>query len=554
MDPGTGGRRMMSLIAPASHEANRLPQRGEAEIASEEREQFRVGGVFPLAASPPPTPLRRPRASPAWPPPPPRCRRGQARFAGRPPRVGGGDFDRRFPQPARKRNGWGASMTYSHTAATDPISSAWVSANAGAGKTYLLTDRVTRLLLAGSQPSRILCLTYTKAAAAERASRLFDRLGQWALLPDEELETQLLAIGAGFVDADMRACARRLFAQALETPGGLKIQTIHSFCQNVLARFPVEAGIPARFTVLDERSATELMTEARNAALQRAAKGDEHLAKAVAVLATRAADGRFAEILEIAIGDSNKLRALIASHGDPERFFAHLRKTLQIAEGENEAIVLERFANELRSDRGTFERVADWLASGSANDKKAARQFAHTLVAESPAAQFESLRGIFFTTQSEPRKAVVTKTAAGNAPHLADYVEKLKSRVYTVEDHRRRAIICALTEAVITVALAVLDIYDGLKRARAPLDYDDLTRTTLELLERRDTASWVLYKLDGGIEHILVDEAQDTSPEQWLIVEKLTEDFFAGRGARDYVRPRTLFAVGGEKKSIFGFQ
>src|ERR1051326_8992643 len=224
--------------------------------------------------------------------PPPALLRAQARFAGRPPRVGGGDFDRRFPQPARKRNGWGASMTYSHTAATDPISSAWVSANAGAGKTYLLTDRVTRLLLAGSQPSRILCLTYTKAAASEMASRLFDRLGQWALLPDEELDKQLLAIGAGFVDADMRARARRLFAQALETPGGLKIQTIHSFCQNVLARFPVEAGIPARFTVLDERSATELMTEARNAALQRAAKGDEHLAKAVAVLATRAADGQ----------------------------------------------------------------------------------------------------------------------------------------------------------------------------------------------------------------------------------------------------------------------
>ena len=186
--------------------------------------------------------------------------------------------------------------------ATDPGVSAWVSANAGAGKTYLLTDRVTRLLLSGAAPARILCLTYTKAAAAEMATRLFDRLGEWALLGDTALKEQLAAIGAEPDANDLRR-ARRLFAQSLETPGGLKIQTIHSFCQHVLARFPVEAGIPARFTVLDERSTVELMANAREAVLERAAKGDARLAEAIATLAIRAADGRFSEILDLAVGD-----------------------------------------------------------------------------------------------------------------------------------------------------------------------------------------------------------------------------------------------------------
>ena len=174
--------------------------------------------------------------------------------------------------------------------ATDPGVSAWVSANAGAGKTHVLTDRVTRLLLDGAYPARILCLTYTKAAAAEMSSRLFARLGEWALLPDRDLREKLVQIGADTPDADALRRARRLFAQALETPGGLKIQTIHSFCQMVLSRFPLEAGVPPRFTVLDERSAAELMRAARHAVLERAGAGEEPLARSVAVLAARAHD------------------------------------------------------------------------------------------------------------------------------------------------------------------------------------------------------------------------------------------------------------------------
>ena len=439
--------------------------------------------------------------------------------------------------------------------ATDPNVSAWVSANAGAGKTYLLTDRVTRLLLSGAQPARILCLTYTKAAAAEMATRLFDRLGEWALLPDAELRARLKDIGAEPPDAKNLRKARTLFAQALETPGGLKIQTIHSFCQHLLARFPVEAGIPARFDVLDERSAAELMAQARTAVLERAGKGDARLKSAVALLATRAPDGRFAEILDFAIRDSQKLRDMLSRHdGDEMRFAAHLQKTLGLAEDEDEAQVLERFCAELGSERLLCERAARWLLRGSANDKKSGDLFAAFLERGMAAEDFDDLRAMFFTVQNEPRKIIVTKSTAAAQPELAAYFDRLKERVVAVEERRRCAVTAGLTAAVITVALAVLATYDRLKRNRAALDYDDLTLATLNVLERRDAASWVLYKLDGGLDHILVDEAQDTSPEQWKIVGKLAEEFFAGSGARGDAAPRTIFAVGDEKQSIFSFQ
>src|SRR5438105_12968344 len=182
-------------------------------------------------------------------------------------------------------------MTFTDRDATDPLSFAWVSANAGSGKTRLLIDRVTRLLLHGANVSRILCLTYTKAAAAEMASRLFDRLGTWALLPDEKLQAELAEIGAGPDEWKDLRVARRLFAQALETPGGLKVQTIHAFCQHLLSRFPVEAGIPARFAVIDERTSQEMLAEARAQVLERSAVADDPLAEGTPLPAARRSAG-----------------------------------------------------------------------------------------------------------------------------------------------------------------------------------------------------------------------------------------------------------------------
>jgi ATP-dependent helicase/nuclease subunit A len=441
--------------------------------------------------------------------------------------------------------------------ASDPRASAWVSANAGAGKTHLLADRVTRLLLDGAGPDRILCLTYTKAAAAEMSGRLFQRLGEWALLPDAELRDKLSAIGAPYQDAEALSVARRLFAQALETPGGLKIQTIHSFCQHVLARFPLEAGIPARFMVLDERSALELMHAARTRVLERAYAGDEKLAASVEVLATRAADSRFAEILDLAIGHAGRLRELVARHGGERNFFAHLRRTLDVADDEDETAILTRFCTELGGEKADCEKVANWLLGGSKSDIVYGRALSRFIARQFSADAIEHLSEMLVTL-SGPRQRLATTALARAQPVLMTWLQQLQQRYIAMEERRKAAVTAGLTEALISVAFAVLDEYEQAKAARAALDYDDLIRATLALIERGDAASWVLYKLDGGLDHILVDEAQDTSPEQWRIVARLSDEFYAGRGARVEARgdskPRTVFAVGDEKQSIFSFQ
>lgn len=438
--------------------------------------------------------------------------------------------------------------------ASNPENSVWVSANAGSGKTYLLADRVTRLLLAGADPAKILCLTYTKAAAAEMSSRLFDRLGEWALLADGALRAKLKETGADDLGHEALRRARRLFAQALETPGGLKIQTIHSFCQHVLARFPIEARVPSRFTVLDDRTAADLMRASRNAVLQRASEGDETLARAIAVLATRAADVRFAEIVDAAIGNAARLREILAQHDDDRtKLFTTLRKTLAIEPDIDGADVFEQLCAELRLELPLLQKIAAWLLSGKASDQRAGKNL-QSFLSDMSVENFDALLKVFLKTDGEPRLSLTTKGTAESNPDLLRNLEILRERVLATNERAKAATTATLTEAIVTVATEVLADYAAQKRLRGALDYDDLTRKTLALLEREYAAAWVLYKLDGGIDHILVDEAQDTSPEQWQIVTKLAEEFYSGHGAGDSGRIRTLFAVGDEKQSIFSFQ
>lgn len=439
--------------------------------------------------------------------------------------------------------------------ATDPRNFAWISANAGSGKTRLLTDRVTRLLLRGADVSRILCLTYTKAAAAEMASRLFDRLGTWALLPDDRLQEQLEEIGAGPQECSDLKLARRLFAQALDTPSGLKIQTIHAFCQSLLGRFPVEAGIPARFSVIDDRDAAQSLDEARNFVLERAASGDAVLASAIGLLASRANDARFADILNSAIVERGKLQNLLSMHGgNPQGFFRHLRKVLDVAEGDSEDAVLLRLCTELAAEKRHFVIAAELFAKGQKSDQQLSERLTAFIKGGMTADHYDHLRNAFFTAEGTPRKALVTKKTADANPNAVAWIETLKERVLAAGDHQRRIATAGMTEAVLRVAFAVFDRYRQIKQARSALDYDDLITATIRLLETADAAQWVLYKLDGGIDHILVDEGQDTSREQWQIVARLAEEFFAGLGARPESRIRRLFVVGDEKQSIFSFQ
>ena len=429
--------------------------------------------------------------------------------------------------------------------ASDPGMSAWVAANAGAGKTYTLANRVARLLLADASPEKVLCLTFTKAAAAEMQHRLFRQLGEWSMLADDALREKIRAIGTEPHDLPK---ARRLFAKALETPGGLKVLTLHAFCQIVLTRFPVEAQVPPGFEVLDDASARALMAQARQTVLERANGGE--LQDAISFLATEISEARLGDILNTALGgDRRKL----------DRIFENLtNETLADAIWRGHgtkrgADPVGDFCAGLGREIEQLRATRDWLQTGGAMAAGHAQRISQILGQDDYERRFLHLRAWLMTADGEPRKRLATKNLSDARPDLLAYLLDLQNRFGQAEDRRRAVHAARLAEASLIVIDAVRRDYARAKLRQGVLDYDDLIVKTRALLERADMAQWVLYKLDNGIDHILVDEAQDTSPEQWTIVHKLSEEFFVGAG-RERLLPRTIFAVGDEKQSIFSFQ
>ena len=425
-------------------------------------------------------------------------------------------------------------------AASDPHLSAWVEANAGAGKTHALANRVARLLLAGARPGRILCLTFTKAAAAEMQGRLFAQLGSWAMLPDLALRQAVEGIGAATSDL---AQARRLFAQALETPGGLKILTIHAFCQIVLSRFPIEAGVSAGFEVMEDNSARAMIAEARTAMLERAGKGDAALAPALGRLVTETSEETLKRILNAALGnDRRKLEQFFAANAD---FAAAAWRAHGMVRGSD---ATGSFLAELRRDIALLKEARDWLNSGSKTDAKYGAILSDVLARDFTVDAFPVLGKYFLKSDGEPREKLAGKPLAEARPDLIAWLGQLQQRFCQAEESRRAVRAAELAEAALTLINAVRHAYRAAKKKRGLLDYDDLILGTLNLLKRSNAAAWVLYKLDGGMDHLLIDEAQDTSPEQWEIINLLTEEFFTTG------KNRTVFAVGDEKQSIFSFQ
>jgi ATP-dependent helicase/nuclease subunit A len=434
---------------------------------------------------------------------------------------------------------------------SDPAVSAWVAANAGSGKTHVLAQRVIRLLLDGVDPAKILCITFTKAAAANMANRVFDDLRRWTALDDARLDDAIRQISDVTPDATRRARARRLFALALETPGGLKVQTIHAFCTRLLHQFPFEGNVAARFDVLDEAAQAQLLGEMSLAVLLDAAQAPQAaLGRALATAISVAADQTFKEVVAEAIRKRDIVRAWISHGGSVESAIVSLCGTLGISAHDT----VERIESEMTQGpllpSSLWAEVANQLAQGSNNDQEQASRLVAALnVAGSDRAN--TYLAVFLTSELEPRKHLITATLQKGEPELADRLYAERARLLPLLE-RRKALVCRdRTGALITVADAVISRYQAAKDRRGLLDYDDLIDKTLALLGE-DRAAWVHYKLDQGIDHVLIDEAQDTSPKQWEIIRRLTGEFFAGAGAR--TTKRTIFAVGDEKQSIFSFQ
>ena len=435
--------------------------------------------------------------------------------------------------------------------ASDPAVSAWVAANAGSGKTHVLAQRVIRLLLDGVDPARILCITFTKAAAANMANRVFDELRRWTALDDAALDAAIGRISDIRPDQALRALARRLFAMALETPGGLKVQTIHAFCTRLLHQFPFEANVAARFDVLDEASEAQLLSDTSLGVLLDAALAPQGLlGEALATAIATVADRTFKDVVGEAIRKRDMVRAWIDRSGSIEAAIEGLCGTLGIVGGDTMESVEREITDGPLLPASQWAAVAQELGRGSKNDREQARRLLSALGAAG-GQRADIYLQVFFTGKLEPRSRLISKAFETDHQALAKRLSQERTRIPALTE-RRKAVACRdRTKALLAIADAVISRYQTAKNRRGLLDYDDLIDKTLALLSE-DCAAWVHYKLDQGIDHVLVDEAQDTSPKQWEIIRRLTAEFFAGAGARAV--ERTIFAVGDEKQSIFSFQ
>lgn len=433
--------------------------------------------------------------------------------------------------------------------ASDPRAQVWLSASAGTGKTQVLVARVLRLLLRPrADPAAILCLTFTKAGAAEMANRLSERLAHWVRLDESALKKELFALGEDNNDPRVLRRARGLFARVLDARGGLRIQTIHSFAQSLLASFPLEAGLTPGMrplegreeAVLARRVLADLVTQAER-------EGRKGLIANLQALSRRLGeDGAESFLRDCA-------RAQDAMEQLPSGVAPFVRRALGIDVEDIEAHIAEQCGDAL-FDLASLEQVAaanrEWGTKAGQSRAEAIGRW-RALSAGERAHALEELHQVWAKADGEPRSC-----KPGQAPQVdgyADLAARLHGRCKELIELRVRARLADLFAAALEVGREYARAYAEAKRAGGVVDFDDLIRATVRLLREPGMGEWIRFKLDQATDHILVDEAQDTNASQWEIVGALAEDFFAGFGTHG-AGVRTIFTVGDYKQAIFGFQ
>ncbi len=447
--------------------------------------------------------------------------------------------------------------------ASDPRRSVWVGASAGTGKTKVLIDRVLRLMLPRNSgepatlPGKILCLTFTKTAAAEMSNRIYESLSKWSVMGDADLHAALENL-IGMPPTDLVTQeARRLFARVLDAPGGLKIMTIHSFCQSVLKRFPIEAGLPPHFELMDEQDAVEYLTRCLHSISEEARDNPSApLALAFNELALHLDAAAMSGLMQQIMSKRSLLTEILKYHGDAEGYaektISALYRYLQLDEEMTEEDVIACTCDAPHEE--DLKAALRALLNGSKTDREKAAYMQPWL--EQPARRAELFGDYcraFFTQAGEIAKRVATKAAVEAYPDILQAMQREAERLDGFQKQLKAVRLARINSALLRAASAMLGRYTRHKNLRDRLDFDDLIIKACDLLATEKMVPWVLYKLDEGIDHILVDEAQDTSRNQWRVVQSLSDEFFAGRGAHEDVL-RTLFVVGDEKQSIFSFQ
>lgn len=454
--------------------------------------------------------------------------------------------------------------THDQRTAANPLATAWVAASAGTGKTRVLTNRLLALLLEGAEPREILALTFTKAAAAEMADRVSEALEEWVTLEEPKLHDALFKLAGKPPSEDQLALARRLFAKVLEAPGGLNIQTIHAFAQSLLGRFPVEAGVQPGFKVLEDSEAKALLETTVDRFLAGLiSREDPALSRVFEVMGEDA----FRDILAGLIRERGRVQRLRGRNKkSASAILGPLRTRLGLQEGDSREAIRTALAHEqgLPADvHAALKAYGEWAQTEGVipNNNNRTVFDAVSWVAQSRLEDRLATLGqyvLMFVKADGGRrkleKGALVKKFCETHPDAVEAILAEQERVYPLVHALRALRQIEISEALLDTAGLVMETYETAKRAISRVDFDDLILKTIDLLTAEDGSGlWVAYKLDQGLSHVLVDEAQDTNPDQWDIVRGLTDAFYDGTNA-DRERPRTTFVVGDLKQSIYGFQ
>ncbi len=411
-------------------------------------------------------------------------------------------------------------------------------------------------MLSGAKPDEIMCLTFTRAAAAVMSMRIRDELDVWASADDKELETRLQRLSGTTPSDDEKNRARGLFTEFLDAHGGLRIQTIHSFAEGLIRRFPIESGIPPYFEVMDDQTAADMLRESQASVLKKVAdEVDTPLSRAVRMVTPEVSEDDFATLMGMLTYRRGQLFSILSQHGGLERTVDDVYAYLAAPRGIDSKSMTAQFntdagINGHAPDIDALDTAADILAGGSPTDRERAKIIkAWTMNPESRVEIMWDYARVFLTADGERRKRMTTKASAAAEDILLTEADRLMEGI----DAIRTMNLARGTESILRLSSAILETYTDKKRALNLLDYDDLVHRANVMLKEDNAGGWVLQKLPGDLKHILVDEAQDTNPDQWQLISSLAREFYTNP-ARIKAKGHTFFAVGDEKQSIFSFQ
>ncbi|RCL03569.1 MAG: ATP-dependent helicase/nuclease subunit A [Candidatus Tokpelaia sp. JSC161] len=439
---------------------------------------------------------------------------------------------------------------YEQKKASNPTKNIWVSANAGSGKTYVLTQRVLRLLLNGTEPARILCLTYTKSSAAVMQNRIFNKLAHWTRINDEDLVEELYHLEGKKANAEHINTARKLFAYALEKPGGMKIQTIHAFCEALLHKFPIEANISSHFNIIDDIQEKQLISQAKKSLFSAIYQKNNHkLVQAFHLLLYTVGESGLQDLFEEALANRNILQCFInTTNKETEKT---LHEIFALKETENTDFLTQKLQQTALFPSNQLIILTKHGGKNTANFVKKLQEILYET-------DSQMIRKLCFNAYfhkngkfRNPQK-IFTKSLQKISDQSKNLFLQKQIKTFHLLDKLKAAELISLNKAAYILINYLLNLYNQLKKSRNLLDFDDLIYYTISLLKNNSAAQWILYKIDYEIDHILIDEAQDISPAQWEIIQLLSNEFFSGKSNRK--TERTVFAVGDEKQSIYSFQ